>query len=316
MRYILRSDASPAQGVGHVLRSLAIFQELNARGCEIIFVGKIENLPWVEEKMKQTGFKYLVDSEKNFLHNPQTDILILDSYEVDPQSAFIENTKWSKIVTIVDDFTPTYSSDLIVCPSISTVTNSLVGTKVLSGPSYFPLRNEIRKSTSNNNHRSVFSVVVLGGGTDVADFASAISLILEKSSFEMSVTFITEKCAKIAKDNRFTTLPPGLEVEKTLSKADLAFTTASTSAIEFIAREIPVGVACAVPNQEDYYQVLPNNGVAVQIGRMNGENWEFHENVILDLLVNQRKQIELRDKMKGMFDLKGASRIVDEILKL
>lgn len=316
MRYILRSDASPEQGVGHVLRSLAIFQELNARGCEIIFVGKIENLPWVKEKMKQTGFKYLVGSENSFLHNPQTDVLILDSYEIDPQSAFIEINKWNKIVTIVDDFTPTYSSNLIVCPSISTITNSLCGTKVLSGPSFFPLRNEIKKSTNYNRNRSVFSVVVLGGGTDVANFASAISFILKKSSFKMSVTFITEKGAKIAIDSRFKTLPPGFEVENTLSRADLAFTTASTSAIEFIAREIPVGVACAVPNQEDYYQVLPNNGVAVQIGRTNGENWELHENVILDLLVNQRKQIELRDKMRGMFDLKGASRIVDEILKL
>ena len=316
MRYILRSDASPVQGVGHVLRSLAIFQELNARGCEIIFVGNIENLPWVEEKVKQTGFRNLVDNEYFFLNNPQTDILILDSYVIDPKSSFVEKTKWKKIVTIVDEFTPSYFSDLIVRPSISTLPTSLVGTTVLSGPNYFPLRSEIKKSNRNNSHQSVFSVVVVGGGTDVANFASTISFILEKSSIEMSVTFITEKPAKIAIDNRFTTLPPGLEVEKTLSMADLAFTTASTSAIEFIAREIPVGVACAVPNQEDYYQVLPNNGVAVQIGRMNGKNWELYENVILDLLVNHSKQMELRDNMKGVFDLKGASRIVDEILKL
>ena len=316
MRYILRSDASPEQGAGHVLRSLAIFQELNTRGYEIIFVGKIKNLPWVEQKIKQTGFKYLVDNEKSFSHNSQTDILILDSYEIDPQSPFIENTKWKKIVTIVDDFTPAYSCDLIVRPSITTVVKSLVGTKILSGPSYFPLRSEIKKTHSDNNHHSVFSVVVLGGGTDVADFASAIGYVLEKSSYEMSVAFITEKGTIVARDNRFTTFPPGLEAEKIISKADLAFTTASTSAIEFIAREIPLGVACAVPNQEEYYQVLPDSGVAVQVGRFNGEKWELHENVILDLLVNQGKQIELRDNMKSIFDLKGASRIVDEILKL
>jgi spore coat polysaccharide biosynthesis predicted glycosyltransferase SpsG len=316
MRYILRSDASPETGAGHVLRSLAIFQELNTRGYEIIFVGKIQNLPWVEQKVRQTGFKYLLDNENTFLQNPHTDILILDSYEIDPQSAFIQNIKWKKVVTIVDDFTPAYSSDLIVCPSITTASSSLMETKVISGPSYFPLRNEIEKTASDNNHQSVFSVVVLGGGTDIAGFASAVSFTLGKSACEMSVTFIAEKGAKIAIDKRFSRIAPGLEAEETISKANLAFTTASTSAIEFIAREIPVGVACAVPNQEDYYQVLPNYGVAVQIGRFNGESWELHENVMLDLLVNQRKQNELRNNMKGMFDLKGASRIVDEILRL
>lgn len=316
MRYVLRSDASLEQGSGHVLRSLAIFQELNSRGFEIVFVGKISNLPWVEEKIKKAGFMELVDEESDFLHDSKSDVLVLDSYDIDPRSSFIKDTKWHKIVTIADDFTPAYSSDLVVRPSLTILTNESSGTKTLSGPNYFPLRNEIKKVSPNDNSNPQFRVVVVGGGTDLRHFASAVSHVLKKSTCEMSVTFVSVNNAMLEIDDRFEVIAPGFEVEKAISSANLAFTTASTSAIEFIAREIPVGIACAVPNQEDYYQVLPSLEVAVQIGRFNEDGWELEENVILDLLENELKQNELRERMKGMFDLRGASRIVDEILKL
>lgn len=316
MRYVLRSDASLEQGSGHVLRSLAIFQELNSKGHEIVFVGKISNLPWVEEKIRHAGFKEVLDEENDFLHNSLNDVLVLDSYEIDPRSPFIEESKWRKIITIVDDFTPAYYSDLIVRPSILTLTDNLPGLRVLSGLKYFPLRKEVRKTNSYGDASSMFRVVVVGGGTDFKNFASAVSLILKKSSFKMSVTFVTENDAIRGLDDRFNVVPPGLEVEKTLSNANLAFTTASTSAIEFIAREIPIGIACAVPNQEDYFQVLPNLGLAVQIGRFKQGDWDLDENVILDLIGNQSRRSAMRQQMKGMFDLHSTSRLVDEILKL
>ena len=316
MRYVLRSDASHAQGSGHVLRSLAIFQELNSRGYEIVFVGKISDLPWVKEKIKQTGFMELVDEENDFVHHSKSDVLILDSYDIDPRSSFIKDTKWHKIVTIADDLTPAYSSDLVVRPSLTTITDGSSGTKTLSGPNYFPLRKEIKKVSAISNSISQFRVVVVGGGTDLRNFASAVSHVLKKSTCEMSVTFVSSNGAMLGIDERFKVIAPGIDFEKAISSANLAFTTASTSAIEFIAREIPVGIACAVPNQEDYYQVLPSLEVAVQIGRFNEDGWELEENVILDLLENELKQNELRGRIKGLFDLKGASRIVDEILKL
>jgi spore coat polysaccharide biosynthesis predicted glycosyltransferase SpsG len=316
MRYVLRSDASLEQGSGHVLRSLAIFQELNSRGYEIVFVGKISNLPWVKEKIRQTGFMEWVDEEIDFIHHSKSDVLVLDSYDIDPRSSFIKDSKWYKIVTIADDFTPAYSSDLVVRPSLTTVTNESSGRKTLSGPNYFPLRKEIKKVSAISNSNSQFRVVVVGGGTDLRNFASAVSHVLKKSPCEMSVTFVSNDDFMLGIDERFKVIAPGFEAEKAISTANLAFTTASTSAIEFIAREIPIGIACAVPNQEDYYQVLLDLGVAVQIGRFNSERWEFDENVILDFLENESKHNDLREQMKDMLDLKSTSRIVDEILKL
>jgi spore coat polysaccharide biosynthesis predicted glycosyltransferase SpsG len=316
MRYVLRSDASLERGSGHVLRSLAIFQELSTKGYEIVFVGKIVNLPWIKEKIRQAGFKHLLEEESDFIHNSRNDVLVLDSYDIDPRSPFIEKTNWHKIVTVTDDFTPAYTSDLIVRPSILAVTDNQPGTKVLSGAKYFPLRNEIRKTTGYSELSSLFKVVVVGGGTDYKDFASAVSLVLKESSHEMSVTFMTKNSSIKLVDDRFKVTPPGLDLEKILSNANLAFTTASTTAIELIAREIPIGIACAVPNQEDYFRVLPNLDLAVQIGRFNQARWELNETAILEFLENGPKHTQLRVQMKDMFDLRSTSRIVDEILKL
>ena len=59
MRYVLRADASQSIGAGHVMRSSAIAEELIARGEDVIFVGQISDLPWVEERIASLGFTHI-----------------------------------------------------------------------------------------------------------------------------------------------------------------------------------------------------------------------------------------------------------------
>ncbi len=56
MRNVLRADASQSMGAGHVMRSSAIAEELISRGNNVIFVGRISNLPWVEKRIASLGF--------------------------------------------------------------------------------------------------------------------------------------------------------------------------------------------------------------------------------------------------------------------
>ena len=59
MRYVLRADASQSIGAGHVMRSSAIAEELIAKGKQVIFVGQITDLPWVEERIASLGFAHV-----------------------------------------------------------------------------------------------------------------------------------------------------------------------------------------------------------------------------------------------------------------
>ena len=64
MRYVLRADASHSIGAGQVMRSSAIAEELIAQGEDVVFVGQISDLPWVEERIRSLGF-VLVHNEAN-----------------------------------------------------------------------------------------------------------------------------------------------------------------------------------------------------------------------------------------------------------
>jgi len=97
---------------------------------------------------------------------------------------------------------------------------------------------------------------------------------------------------------------------------DVVLTTASTSSLEFIAREIPTGVLCLVDNQENYYEQLGRLGFAAQIGiRTFAGAWEINVEVIRDLLGSQKKRDGLKQSILGLIDLKGASRVIDFLVQ-
>jgi spore coat polysaccharide biosynthesis predicted glycosyltransferase SpsG len=107
--------------------------------------------------------------------------------------------------------------------------------------------------------------------------------------------------------------PIGEQLDKFASKCDLVFTTASTTAVEFIAREKPIGVVCAVSNQEQFYESLIDLGIAAPIGKFENGVWKISREKIHELIMSKEYRESLRSNCVGFMDFKGASRIVDEI---
>ena len=104
----------------------------------------------------------------------------------------------------------------------------------------------------------------------------------------------------------------GSELDVVAGHVDAVLTTASTSSLECIAREIPTGVVCAVDNQQGYYEQLGRLGYASQIGVRSLDGvWDFDVDPIMELLGSQKKRDSLREATHGLIDLKGASRVID-----
>ena len=61
-------------------------------------------------------------------------------------------------------------------------------------------------------------------------------------------------------DTRFLYVQVGNQLDELTKNVDLVLTTSSTSSLEFLARGLCVGVACAVDNQEQYYKSLGELG--------------------------------------------------------
>ena len=146
MRYVLRAGASQSIGTGHVMRSSAIAEELIARGEDVIFVGQISDLPWVEKRIASLGFTHIYNEARGFISNPESDVLLLDSYEISVNDIFIDPKKWLRIVTVVDEQTPDYSCQLRIHPGLDSNWVGNSKTPILAGSRYISFRSSLTKN--------------------------------------------------------------------------------------------------------------------------------------------------------------------------
>ena len=318
MRYIIRADASQSIGSGHVMRSSAIAEELIARGEDVIFVGRISELPWVEERITSLGFSKIHSDAVEFISNPATDVLLLDSYEIAIDDQFISLKKWLKVVVLVDELTPTYSCTLRIHPGLNPSWFSDSSVPILAGPKYIPLRASLAKNTSVYSRKSkTLKIVVVAGGSDPFNVVLEISKILAnfKESFEANL--FTNSPADYNSDWRFRFCKIGPSLEEVSRNADIILTTSSTSSLEFLAQGHCVGVVCAIDNQKQYYDRLGQLGVAAQIGtRTDLTGWSFKTETIHNLLTDSGFRWRIKNEAVGLIDFMGAKRIVDVMLSL
>jgi len=316
MRYVIRADASLLIGSGHVMRSSAIAEELIERGQEVIFVGTYSDVPWLSSRINSLGFSEICQAPEKFISNPSKDVLILDSYVVRVDEEFIQRRKWRSVVTIIDEVTPNYESDLKIHPGLSLDWMKNPSKRILAGPKYIPFRKSIKKNKSFTTEKSSPEILVIGGGTDSFNFVRSVTDVLKNLPDDFKVHLFSDSKSLGHPDPRFTLVPIGSELDELAATAELVFTTASTTSLEFIAREVAVGIGCAVKNQQDYYETLSVAGVATPIGTMMEGRWKFDEPKIIKLVRSKDVRDFLRQKCADLIDLKGAERIVDEILNL
>jgi spore coat polysaccharide biosynthesis predicted glycosyltransferase SpsG len=316
MRLVFLSSASPATGAGHVMRSSAIAEEAVGQGIECAFIGSIEGIDWLEERVRTLGFSHF-GTLSDYKPNPNSDVLILDSYDLDPSDFHIQQFLWKKIVVLADDLTPNYQCNLVVHPGLDD--SWFCGDRkfLLGGPDYIPLRKSISRIDREINSR-VKKIVVFGGGTDSFNLATVVGKALVGLEGFDSVVFFSSHNSEIeVLDSRFRICSLGASLDKELSDADLVLTTASTSSVEVVARGIPLGVALATDNQKIYFRALLELGLASEIGaRSTTGLWDLDVYQIANLISDVRLRSKLVANSIGKIDFDGSKRIVEAIVSM
>lgn len=315
MRFVFRADASTSIGSGHVMRSSAIAEEAIARGIPSFFVGKISDLTWVSERIRGLGFIQVLENSSEFIPDENEDILIIDSYEIPTDDVFVQLRNWSKVVSIFDELTPDYSCDLRIHPGLTKAWPKRFSGSTLSGPKFVPLRKSIKNSTENTP-KGTLEVLVVGGGSDAYGFVPAVVNLLTQLTQDFHATIFTNSFLSMDLGERFTVSEIGLNLDLIANTADLVFTTASTTSLEFLARGSAVAIGCAVDNQELYYKELSGGDYAAPIGEFLNNEWHLDAELIQELLSSETFRVTLKANSANLIDLNGAKRIVDEILKL
>jgi spore coat polysaccharide biosynthesis predicted glycosyltransferase SpsG len=315
MRFIFRADASRIIGAGHVMRSSVLAEEAIDRGYECIFIGSVEDMPWVKARVAGLGFTEIYHTANEFFPNRLTDILILDSYEIAKDSSFISLNRWKGILSITDNITPDYHSSIQLKPSLTTQSNLTSSPILLSGTKYILIRKTLRKSVKNYSDQNGVKVLVLGGGSDSYGFVDAILSTLVKSEFNLEVHYLGGRPMQNTSYVKFINHPYGLTLDNLVREVDLVLTTASTLSFEFIFLEVPIGIVCATENQAEVYSELGKAGYASQIGvRSKNGVWHFETNQLQDLLKSREARDVLRSRLRNLLDSAGAARVIDFIV--
>ena len=317
MQITFRADASPEIGTGHVMRCAAIAEEAILRGIPCRLVGTLGGIGWVESHLAEIGLPWVEIGDWFAGESSGVEILVIDSYSIPVEDLFLSDNRWQYRIVVADEPTPNYFANLVIHPGLDASWFKGDSNALLFGAKYLPIRRSIQKSSRAQDRIGLSKVVIFGGGTDLFSFSTSMAKILTKSPiFSNASFFCSEKLGNEIRqmDDRFSAFLPGNKLSEELATADLVLTTASTSSLEILAMEIPMGIACLVKNQISNANALGRLGVAhvMQI-HIEGKSLEIEEESLLAFLRNDEYRKQLQKKMEGFVDLKGTTRILDEI---
>lgn len=180
---LIRADASPTIGTGHVMRCLAVAEALRDQGHETLFAA-VESTPAIDRRLSADGFRHVsiagpvgeaadLAATRSLLRREHGSAVMLDGYRFGEayraglQAAGARVLAWDDL----GDGTPLHA-DLVVnaAPQAAALPYGTMapGALLLLGPGYAPLRREVRLA-AREPRRSVAErpvLLVTFGGSD------------------------------------------------------------------------------------------------------------------------------------------------------
>ncbi len=301
------------------MRTSTIAAEFIKLGHDVLYVGNIDPIGVIDERLQSLGLSNSVIAQSHFQPNKASDVLLIDSYYMDPNTSFLEKKRWFKTVSICDAVTPNYDVDLVVKPSLSNRISGSSSVKVLTGPKYLLIRETISKTISSSlDGASPLKILIAGGGSDPSGFCSALTrvLITFPDQFILNV-FADNFDTALLSDPRVKLFQVSSDIDRYATTSHLALTLASSLSLELLAAELPLGVAAGFENQVDGLKEILKRKLAVKIGiRKEQGAWAFDESNLRELVTSKSLRNFLREQSSGLIDLKGPYRVTQEILAL
>ena len=178
-RFVIRVDAGPAIGHGHVSRMRSLAEALVRRGAAVdvigdgISIGRGAGAPWSIRALSGPAGDELVDVPRTsaLIGSPDPDVLIVDHYALGEawERGMAERLPRTRIVAVDDLPDRAHAADMLIDPNLGPVGPKPVNgssPRVLAGTAYAPLGDEYL-APARERARVVSNpnlLVTLGGG--------------------------------------------------------------------------------------------------------------------------------------------------------
>jgi spore coat polysaccharide biosynthesis predicted glycosyltransferase SpsG len=289
MRVVFRTDATASTGTGHVMRCWALAEEFVSRGWEVAWQGTI-TVPWLVEAV--SGMEWPVLSPGPIV----ADLVVVDSYTLDPgyRQALLE--RGIPVVAIVDDYHRELGPGTLWVNPGAPVELPL-SERFLSGPDYVLIRSEIRALRAlRMSVGPPEGVTVLLGGTDFAGLGALVDTL------ELPVP--VHAGPGTGSGSGVTWLSGGPDLLRQAATSRLVVSAAGVSGWEMMHIGVPLAIVLVAENQRGNYMWMTSQGWAYGLGVGEGLAEGLSDLLSRELVGDQR------------IDGFGATRVVEAVLGL
>lgn len=333
LQLAIRCDGLRDRGVGHLIRQMALIEELRERGHHVRLVGDID-VEWAGRQAAD-----LADEIHPGMPDPDfiaacgnwgTDVVMIDGYFFDSGLGSGLQTAGISVITMVDD---RFGRDQVADTYVDQNFGALPGATSanwLIGPDYVLLRDVVR---NRRGHYRVEEparprVLVVFGGTDPFGGSPVAAELLLATGEAVEVVAVAAN-PETAERLRRLELRDGQELEVLPPQDDLpglaltchfAVSAAGSSVWEFACLGIPTALVCVVDNQLEGYRNASHE-LAVGLGllselRSDDDARQAAVTELSRLMTDTDQRRRYSERSRRIVDGDGRVRVADEIERL
>ncbi len=297
-----RVDANDKVGMGHLMRSVAIAQELKELGAQVIFVtsdlsSKVYldsfNINSLQLNSKWDNLDGEVAQIVDVIRAKQISLLVIDSYQVTKN--YLDKMIQYTTIAYIDDFAnQIWPTDIIINYNVSAseqwYKRNYKEKKILVGPYYVPLRKEFRNIKINPLRFEVNDIFISTGSTDLYNFAvQFLNIALRREDtrklrYHLIIGKYFQKIEQlqlIKEENENVYLYKNVEsISTIMSKCDVAISAAGSTLYELCACGVPTITFSFADNQILPRTIFGKKNIMIDCGDFREEHETCIDNII------------------------------------
>jgi spore coat polysaccharide biosynthesis predicted glycosyltransferase SpsG len=339
-RVALCCDVGPAVVTDHVLRCLALADELVGRGVTVSFVCDAASMPWARAQIEARGLPAAPadgpDALLRELERLRADAVVLDAPGLGADGHAAVRDAGLPTLAVVGRDLPVADADVLVAPDVGAQEHGRpapAGATVLAGPDYALMRNDVlaHRPVTTPAPRDVEVPRVVGvldatGDSGDAETAEAAARLLADTGRPFEATFVTsspqarEALADVrpAPRQRVSAVDPDLRVHQRVARADVVLATAGPLTCEWLCLGVAAGLVWADEDRVDLYRALMVRRTVVGLGSAAGlaEDPDAAADKASRLLGDPAERARLAQTGWRLVDGLGRARVADALLGL
>jgi UDP-2,4-diacetamido-2,4,6-trideoxy-beta-L-altropyranose hydrolase len=333
---LIRADAGPEVGAGHLMRCIALGQVWKRMGGKVVIgCGRLPNA--LLQRLNDEGFDtFVLNDARNAFHDAKNTSelvsviepswVVLDGYRFDEAYQSMLAAGKSKLLCI-DDLASDAMSYASICRRAAVVLNQNVGAKVnkparnnhgtefLLGPKYALLRREFTRSQTNRKMAPAVGrrILITFGGSDAAGMTERVLAILEKTSIpdsQVDVVFgplcVTNR-ARQSTRHHVTVFRNLDSMSSLMEQADVAISAGGSTCYELARCGVPIVVIPVAANQLSVARGLEFHGVSAVVEK--GWSDQQIEKTLQRIIFDSRIRQSMSNAGQRLIDGQGAGRV-------